>query len=247
MFDGPESSLALNNRLLRALPPEEFELLRPHFEPIAMPRGTIIAQAGDPVRYCYFPQNGMISLLSVTEHGQSVEVCYTGYEGMLGLAVILGHHEMPYQALVQAGTDCVRVEPKWVLQLFNQCGIFHGVLLRYVYVMFKQFSQTCLCNHFHTIEARFCRWLTVMCDRSNNHHLELTQEFIANMLGVQRTSVGLIANSLQSAGVIRYGRGKVEVLDYERMKGLACECYVIVRDEYDRFVKDKKFPIMSGM
>jgi len=133
-----------------------------------------------------------------------------------------------------------------VLQLFNQSGVFHGVLLRYVWVMFKQFSQTCLCNHFHTIEARFCRWLTVMCDRSSNHRLELTQEFVANMLGVQRTSVGLIANSLQRGGIIKYGRGKIEVLDYERMKSLACECYAIIRDEYERFDGDKKFPANVG-
>jgi CRP-like cAMP-binding protein len=188
----------------------------------------------------------MISLLSVTEQGQSVEVCYTGFEGMVGLAVILGHNEMPYQALVQAGTDCIRLDPKIVQQLFNQGGVFHGVVLRYIYVMFKQFSQTCLCNHFHTVEARFCRWLTVMCDRSNNRHLEVTQEFLSHMLGVQRTSVGLIANSLQRAGVIKYGRGKVEILNYEKMKGLSCECYFIIRDEYDRFVKDRKFPIRLG-
>jgi CRP-like cAMP-binding protein len=245
-FDGPESSVAFNNRILRSLPSEELDILRPHCEMVSIPRGTILAEACERVTHCYFPQNGMISLLSVTEQGQTVEVCYAGYDGMVGLAPILGHSEMPYQALVQAPTDCVRVDPKIVLQLFYQGGVFHGVVLRYIYVMFKQFSQTCLCNHFHTIEARFCRWLTVMCDRSNNHRLQLTQEFIAHMLGVQRTSVGLIANSLQRAGVIKYGRGKVEVLDYERVKGLSCECYFVVRDEYESFVKDKKFPIMSG-
>jgi CRP-like cAMP-binding protein len=243
MFVGKESNLTLTNRILRSLPSEELDMLRPHFEFVAIPRGTIIAQAGDPVRHCYFPQNGMISLLSVTEQGQTVEVCYTGFEGMLGLAVILGHTDMPYQALVQAGTDCIRVNPKYVIQLFNQGGVFHGVVLRYIYVMFKQFSQTCLCNHFHTIEARFCRWLTVMCDRSQNKRLEVTQEFLSHMLGVQRTSIGLIANSLQRAGIIKYGRGKLEILDYERMKELSCECYFIIRDEYERFVKDKKFPI----
>ena len=244
MFDTAEAGVAFNNRLLRSLPPEEFDILRPYIEIVSIPRGTILAEAGDPVRHCYFPQNGMISLLSVTEQGQTIEVCYTGYEGMVGLAVVLGHNEMPYQALVQAPTDCIRLNPKVVQQLFNQGGVFHGVLLRYIYVMFRQFSQTCLCNHFHTIEARFCRWLTVMCDRSNNTRLEVTQEFLSHMLGVQRTSIGLIANSLQRGGIIKYGRGKVEILDYERMKSLSCECYFIVRDEYERFVKDSKFPLL---
>ena len=187
----------------------------------------------------------MVSLLSVTEQGQTVEVGFTGYEGIVGLPVLLGQTEMPYQAMVQVKSDCLRVETKNILKLFNQCGDFHDVALRYLYVVVKQISQTCVCNHFHTIEARLCRWLTVMYERSENKQLSLTQEFLSQMLGVQRTSIGMIAQSMQMAGVIRYRRGKIEIVDAERLKNAACECLKIVKDEQDKFVNDKNFPAMS--
>ncbi len=130
-------------------------------------------------------------------------------------------------------------------ELFERCGAFHDVVLRYFYVVFKQISQTCVCNHFHTIEARLCRWLTVMFERSGNKRLSLTQEFLSQMLGVQRTSIGMIAHSMQDAGIIRYRRGKIEIVDDERLKSAACECFFIVKNEQDRFVNDKNFPVMS--
>jgi CRP-like cAMP-binding protein len=235
----------IRNRLLSVLPADEFDLIKSNLEPLSLAPGDIIFQAGDTIRHVYFPNTGMVSLLSVTEQGQTVEVGYTGCEGMIGLPVILGQTEMAYQALVQAPADCFRVEAKIIRNLFKQNKTFHDIALRYVYVVIKQFSQTCVCNHFHTIEARLCRWLTVMCERANNHHLSLTQEFLAHMLGVQRTSVGMIANSLQSKGVIRYRRGKLEIVDFDRLKQSACECYFIVKDEYEKFLNDKNFSNMS--
>jgi CRP-like cAMP-binding protein len=236
----------IRNRLLSVLPADEIDLLKPNLEMLSLTPGDVLYQAGDAIRYVYFPNTGMISLISVTEQGQTVEVGYTGYEGMVGLPCILGQQEMAYQAMVQVAADCFRVDAKIIKSLFKKNGTFHDVALRYVYVIIKQISQTCVCNHFHTIEARLCRWLTVMCERANNKQLSLTQEFLAHMLGVQRTSVGMIANSLQASGVIRYRRGKIEIVDFERLKQCACECYFIVRDEYGKFLNDKNFTNVSG-
>jgi CRP-like cAMP-binding protein len=240
------SRLSIRNRLLSVLPPEEIDLLRPNLELLSFTPGDILYQAGDAIRHVYFPNTGMVSLLAVTEQGQTVEVGNTGSEGMVGLPSFLGQQEMAYQAMVQVAGDCFRVDARVIKDLFKKNGTFHDVALRYVYVIIKQISQTCVCNHFHTIEARLCRWLTVMCERSNNKQLSLTQEFLSQMLGVQRTSVGLIANSMQASGIIRYRRGKIEIVDFERLKQSACECYFIVRDEYERFLNDKNFTDMSG-
>lgn len=245
MLDAPNLRLSVQNRLLSVLPDAEFDYLSPHLEPISLSRGTTISQAGDDLNRCYFPNDGMISLLSVTEQGNTVEVGFTGHEGMLGFPVILGQTEMPYQALVQVKSECIGVDSKYVRELFDRGGVFHDVALRYLYVILRQVGQTCVCNHFHTIEARLCRWLTVMCERSNNNHLVLTQEFLAHMLGVQRTSIGLIANSLQQKGIIRYSRGKVEILRPDELTQLACECYFVVYDEHEKFMMDKNFTVMS--
>jgi len=237
--------LSTQNRLLTVLPAEEFGFLQPHFEQVYLSPGDVVYQAGDAIRYIYFPNNGMISLLSVTEQGQTVEVGFTGYEGLVGISLILGQNEMPYQALAQSQTECLRVESKIIIQLFKQGGTFHDIVLRYLYVILKQISQTCICNHFHKIEARLCRWLTVMFERSGNKDLHLTQEFLADMLGVQRTSIGMIAGTLQSSGIIRYSRGRMEILDYGRLKKSACECYEIVSQEQRKFITDKNFSAKS--
>src|SRR5215204_2340499 len=238
--------LSVKNRLLTALPDSELDFLRPHLEPVSFAPGNIIYQAGDSIRSAYFPNNGMISLLSVTEQGQTVEIGFAGYEGMVGLPVMLGKNEMPYQAMVQVKADCLRVETKHILELFNRGGAFHDIVLRYFYVVVKQISQTCVCNHFHTIESRLCRWLTVMSERSGDKHLTLTQEFLSHMLGVQRTSIGMISQSMQLSGIIRYRRGKIEIVDNERLRNAACECFFIVKEEQEKFINDKNFPVMSA-
>lgn len=221
------------NRLLDALPHEELAVLSPHLERVQLKIGTVLANPGDTIGRCYFPVKGMISLLSVTERGDTIEVAYVGREGMVGLAWVLHGHEALYQMLVQAESECLVVDGDIVRQLFENGPRFRSLVLRYVYSLLKQMSQTCLCNHFHTIEARMCRWLTVMCERSGNRRLLLTQEFLSYMLGVQRTSIGLIASAMQTKGIIRYSRGKLEVIDLERLRECACECYRIVNAEYE--------------
>ena len=231
MHDLPHPRLAIENTILATLPPVEFDFLVARMDPVSLPNGTIVAHAGDAVRRCYFPCTGMVSLLSVTENGKAIEVGYTGHEGMIGLSAVLGKNEMPYQALVQAGSDGFLVDASVVSELFDRHGAFHDALLRYTHVVLRQISQTAVCNHFHTIQARLCRWLTVMSERSNNRHLTLTQEFVAHMLGVQRTSIGMIANAMQAEGLIKYSRGRVELLDFERLRSSACECYYVVSSE----------------
>jgi len=245
MHDTPDFRLSLENRILSALPGAEIKFLAPHFERATLSPGYMLYQAGDSIPHIYFPNSGMISLLSVTEQGQTVEVGFTGYEGLVGIPALLGQNEMPYQALTQAESDCIRIDTKFALDLFNKCGVFHKIVLRYMAVIVKQLSQTCICNNFHKIEARLCRWMTVMFERSGNKHLLLTQEFLAHMLGVQRTSIGLIANSLQEKGIIRYRRGKIEIVDYKKLKNSACECFSIIKQEQKNFIEDEKFSVMS--
>ena len=235
MHDASDSRHPIHNRLLSVLPPVEFAMIRPHLEEVSFDPGVMLARAGDSVRTCFFPNSGMVSLLCVTAEGRSIEAGFTGFEGVVGVELMLGKNEMPYDALVQAPTTGFKAPADVVLELFKQRRVFHDAALRFAYVILKQMSQTCVCNHFHTIEARLCRWLTVMSERSNNRHLRLTHEFLAHMLGVQRTSIGLIANALQRTGAIRYTRGRVEIIDFERVRSLACPCYTIVQEENERF------------
>lgn len=233
------SALEVNNRLLSALPPEESEFIRPHLEPVSFPVGTVVKQLGEPLETCFFPNNGMVSLLSVTEFGTACEVGYVGFEGMIDLSVILGKNEMPYQALVQTNSSGLLAPAGIVKELFDRQGGFHDMSLRFAYVILRQAAQTCVCNHFHNIHSRLCRWLSVMCERSGNKNLALTQEFLSHMLGVQRTSLGLIANSMQKNGLIRYRRGRLEIMDFERLRDSACECFFIVKNEYQDFLDNK--------
>lgn len=247
MHDASDSRHPISNRLLAVLPPAEFALIQPYLKEVSHSPGTMLARAGDTLQTCYFPNSGMVSLLCVTQEGRSVEAGFAGFEGMIGVSVLLGKNEIPYDALVQAPTSGFTVDAKVVLELFNRHGVFHDSSLRFAYLILKQMSQTCICNHFHTIESRLCRWLTVMCERSNDRHLKLTQEFLAHMLGVQRTSIGMIASSIQKTGAIRYARGRVEIIDLERIRALACDCYRIVRDEQEKFLADQNFAPMSDI
>lgn len=245
MHDSSNLAFETSNQLLSVLPHDELNFIRPHLEANAVRLGTTLAHLGDSLDTCFFPNNGMISLLSETEYGTACEVGYVGFEGMIGFSALLGKNEMPYQALVQANCTGFRVRTAIAQQLFKQNGVFHDVVLRFAYLVLRQVAQTCTCNHFHNLHSRLCRWFSVMAERSGNKNLALTQEFLANMLGVQRTSIGLIANAMQKDGLIRYRRGKVEIIDFDRLQASACECFSIVKREYEEFLNDKKFQPMS--
>lgn len=236
MLDSVHTLATVNNKLLSALPRAEFELVQPYLKTCSFRLGQIIYQEGDTIGNVYFPKYGMISLLSMTEDGHTVEVAYTSDEGIVGLPIFLGRNEMPYQAMAQSKVECLYVESEVIVKLFKELPIFNQATLRYVFALMKQLSQTGVCNHFHTIETRLCRWLLIMRKNSNSDIMQLTQEFLSHMLGVQRTSIGFVAGALQMAGIIRYSRGKLEILDLERLEQCACECYHIVEEEYEKYL-----------
>ena len=240
MHDASTSQSKIANRLLATLPPQEFAILQPHLELVSFPNGHFVALAGDSLKKCYFPNNGMISLLAETPNGAAIEVGFTGVEGMVGTPLLLGKNSMPYQALVQSPTEGYVIDIGRVRQLFAGCGVFHDAVLRYAYLIIRQITQSAVCNHFHTIHARLCRWLTVLCERSGRSDLRLTHEFLAHMLGVQRTSVSTIAVELQRAGIINYRRGHIEIVDFDRLKAAACECYRVMEAEYAELHPPKK-------
>ena len=245
MHDANSQRHPIHNQLLSLLPRSEIAIIAPHLRFEEFLPTSLLARSGDLVHTCYFPNTGMVSLLCMTEQGRSVEAGFVGFEGMVGLPMLFGNKEMPYDALIQAPTSGFAVDSRAVNKLFKTSQVFHDAVLRFSYVVLKQMSQTCVCNHFHTIEARLCRWLTVMCERGNNNHLKLTQEFVAHMLGVQRTSIGPVANSLQASGAIRYSRGRVEILDLDRVRSLACDCYAVVTKEYQRLAAENGTTAMS--
>lgn len=246
MHDAPAQPAPSVNRLLSILPPDERKFIEPHLELVSFPVGHFVALAGDALKRCYFPNNGMISLLAETQNGGAVEIGFTGFEGMVGVPLLLGKNSMPYQALVQAPTEGYIADTGRVLQLFAQRGVFHDAVLRYSYVEIRQLAQTAVCNHFHSIQSRMCRWLAVMCERSGNRQVKLTHEFLAHFLGVQRTSIGAIANALQREGIIDYSRGRIEILDLERLQMNSCECFSLIRQEFAEFLASKKDAGMSG-
>lgn len=237
MHDTVHNLSTVGNKLLGVLPKEEFALIQPHLKTCFFKLGQIIYNEGDSINHVYFPKYGMISLLSMTENGNTVEVAYTSEEGMVGLPIILGRNEMPYQAMAQSKVECFYVEAEIIVKLFGELKVFHDVVLRYVFALMKQLSQTGVCNHFHTIESRLCRWLLIMRDNSKSDTMQLTQEFLSHMLGVQRSSVGFVAGTLQTAGIIRYRRGRLEILDVERLRECVCECYANVEEEYNKYLR----------
>lgn len=237
MLDTVHKISTVSNKILQILPKEEFERIQPHLKACSFKLGQIIYQEGDAINNVYFPKFGMISLLSMTQNGNTVEVAYTSEEGLVGLPIILGRNEMPYQAMAQSKVECLYVEAEMMVKLFGELKVFHDVVLRYAFALMKQLSQTGVCNHFHTIETRLCRWLLIMRQNSKSDIMQLTQEFLSHMLGVQRTSIGFVAGALQTAGIIRYSRGKLEILDVNRLEDCVCECYHIVEEEYDKYLR----------
>jgi CRP-like cAMP-binding protein len=227
---------AFNNHILAALPGTEYERLSPYLEMVRLPQHKILYGAGDVVRYGYFPLGGMISLVSVTASGRALEVGMIGNEGMAGLPIILESNISPYQVIVQLTCNAMRVKAEVVRATIKQGGSLQSLLLRYAYMLLTQFSQSAACVSFHLVEARMCRWLLISRDRVHSDTLQLTQEFLSYMLGVPRTSVTTVAVKLQKAGLIRYSRGKIQILDSQGLEDASCECYRAVREQISHFL-----------
>jgi CRP-like cAMP-binding protein len=224
------------NRLLAAIPREEYQRLVPHLEVIHLRPREILYNAGDTVRHAFFPRGGMISLLSTTIDGRAVQVAMVGSEGVVGIPVILRTTTAPYQLMVQLPGNAVRIRGEALREAFNRGGVLQELLLRYTHSLLVQVTQSAACNRFHTVEERLCRWLLVSRDRVQTDTIQLTQEFLSHMLGVPRTSVTATAVALRKAGLISYARGRITILNRQRLEEAACECYKAVGEGILRFL-----------
>jgi CRP-like cAMP-binding protein len=226
----------VDNRLLGALPAEEFERIRPHLGPISFSLGEVVYESGEHLDYVYFPTSAIISLLYTMENGATAEMGLAGNEGLIGIALFMGGDTMPNRAIVQSAGGAFRMKAKLVQDEFARSGKFQHLLLRYTQALITQISQTAVCNRLHTVEQQLCRWFLLSHDRVRADELVMTQELIANMLGVRREGVTVAAGRLQDIGAISYVRGIITVLDRQKLEETVCECYQVVKDEFDRLL-----------
>ena len=221
------------NKLLAALPGGDRDGLLPHLKPVAMGVEEILYEPDEPIRYVYFPTSGIISLLLVLEDGSVAEVSRVGNEGMVGLPVFLGVRTSHTRAFVQIRGEALRMKAQVFCQAARQGGPLSGLLLRYTQALLRHSERLAACNACHPIEQRLCRWLLITYDRVQANQLEITQEFLSQMLGVHRQSVTLAAGNLQKAGLIRYSRGKLTIVDRRGLEAASCECYRAVQKEFE--------------
>src|SRR5512132_1247635 len=226
----------LENRLLAALPAADFERLLPHLELMPLPLGSALYESGDQQGYVVFPTNSIVSLLYVMEDGASAEIAVVGNEGVVGIALFMGGETTPSRAVVQSAGYGYRLRAGTLKSEFGQGGELQHLLLRYTQALITQMAQTAVCNRHHAVEQQLCRWLLLSLDRLASSELTMTQELIANMLGVRREGVTEAAGKLQDAGLIRYHRGKITVLDRVGLEARTCECYQVVKTEFDRLL-----------
>lgn len=228
--------LDMRNRILGALPGEEFSRIAPHLAPFKLERDEVIYTSGAAIEHVYLPASGLISLLSITETGSTIEVATVGKEGIVGLPVVLKNRVIPYDVSIRYATEGFKIKAEIFQEEFDKGLSLHNLVLRYLNVMITQISQSSICNRFHTIEQTLSRWLLAIHDQVNSNTLNLTQHVIAQALGVPRTGVTVAAGALQTAGAIRYSRGKIVILDRVQLESHSCECYRIIRNELDHFL-----------
>jgi CRP-like cAMP-binding protein len=224
------------NQILRLLPDEERERLFPHLELVPMALGKVLYESGDTLRHIYFPTDCIVSLLHVLANGASAEIAVVGREGAIGVALFMGGETTPSRAIVQSAGSAYRLSGKRLKEEFGRHGQLLHVLLRYTQALITQMAQTAVCNRHHSVDQQLCRWLLLSLDRLSTQELKMTQELIANMLGVRREGVTEAAGKLQKLGVIRYSRGQITVIDRAKLEKLSCECYAVVKRETDRLL-----------
>ena len=226
------------NHLLAALPLAEFERLQPRLELVPMLLGEVLYESGEQLSHVYFPTSAIVSLHYVTEDGASAEIAGVGNEGILGVALFMGGNSTPSRAVTLTAGHGYRLKAQLLMEEFNRAGVLMHLLLRYTQALMAQMAQTAVCNRHHSLEQQLCRWLLLTLDRKPSSDLTMTQELIANMLGVRREGVTAAAGQLQQAGLISYRRGHISVLDRAGLEALACECYKVVKKEYGRLLND---------
>jgi CRP-like cAMP-binding protein len=224
----------LENHLLAALSPQEFARLLPKMQTVSLSLGQIIYESGEQMEYVYFPTTAIISLLYIMENGATAEIGVVGNDGVVGIALFMGGDTTPNRAVVQSAGGAFKMKATALKEEFILAGRFHNLLLRYTQALITQISQTAVCNRLHTVDQQLCRWLLLSHDRLPSDRLIMTHDLIANMLGVRREGVTHAAKRLQEAGYISYVRGDMTILDRKGLEGKACECYHVVKNEYDR-------------
>ena len=230
----PTSSNPQQNHLLAALTATERERLYPHLQLVPMPLGKVLYESGDVMRHVYFPTDSIISLLYVLADGASAEISVVGNEGIIGVSLFMGGETTPSRAIVQSAGSAYRLIGQLLKEEFHRNGGMQLLLLRYTQALLTQMAQTAVCNRHHSVDQQLCRWLLLSLDRLVTNKLTMTQELIANMLGVRREGVTDAAGKLQKLGVIQYARGRITVLDRPKLEKLCCECYAVVKKETDR-------------
>jgi len=227
------------NRLLAALPPPDLRRWLPQMESVEMPLGHVLYESGRTLSHVYFPTTAIVSLLYVMENGASAEIAVVGHEGVVGISLFMGGESTPSRAVVQSAGQGLRLRAGVIKQEFQQAGPAMHLLLRYTQALITQMAQTAVCNRHHSLDQQLCRWLLLSLDRLPGNELVMTQELIANMLGVRREGVTEAALKLQKIGLIRYSRGRISVLDRPGLEQRTCECYAVVKKEYDRLLPDQ--------
>jgi CRP-like cAMP-binding protein len=226
------------NHILAAFPAEEYERVAPHLELVEMPLGEVLCESGGRLEHVYFPTTSIVSLQYVLESGASAEIAVVGNEGILGISLFMGGDTTPSRALVRSAGHGYRLKARLLQQEFNRAGPVLRLLLRYTQALITQMTQTAVCNRHHSVEQQLCRALLLSLDRLSSDSLVMTQELIANVLGVRREGVTEAAGNLQRAGLIRYSRGRIDVLDRSALEKSACECYRVVKTEFERLLSD---------
>jgi CRP-like cAMP-binding protein len=225
-----------DNRLLAALPDDSLRTLLPFLEAVPLPLGMVVYESGGTQGYVYFPTDSIVSLLYVLADGASAEIAVTGNEGLVGIALFMGGETTPSRAVVQSAGHGYRLKAAVLKKAFEGGGELQHLLLRYTQALITQMTQTAVCNRHHSVDQQLCRWLLLSLDRLPGNELVMTQELIANMLGVRREGVTEAAGKLQAEGLIRYSRGRITVSDRQQLEARVCECYAVVKKEYDRLL-----------
>lgn len=228
------------NHLLAALPTAEFERLAPHLELVPMPLGEMLYEPGGQMQHGYFPTTAIVSLHYVLESGASSEAAGVGNEGFVGISLFMGGNTTPSSAVVQTAGYGYRLAGRLLKQEFDRSGPMQHLMLRYTQGLITQITQTAVCNRHHSVEQQFCRWLLLTLDRMPSHELVMTQELLANMLGVRREGITEVAGNLQRDGIIRYRRGHISVLNRAGLEACVCECYAVVKTELHRLLSDMR-------
>jgi len=230
----------LSNQLLASLPQPELQRWLPLLEAVELPLGRVLYESGVPITHVYFPTNAIVSLLYVMEDGASAEIAVVGRDGLVGVSLFMGGGSTPSRAVVQSAGRGFRLQGSAVKEEFARAGPVMHLLLRYTQALITQMAQTAVCNRHHTLDQQLCRWLLLSLDRLDGNELVMTQELIANMLGVRREGVTEAALKLQRAGLIRYARGHITALDRPGLEARSCECYGVVKKEYDRLLPHRR-------